>query len=67
MQRPTSKHQGELEKSYGRAEDRIEQARGVKDSTEDLQSLVTWAHGGSETELPTKEHARVEPRSSTHL
>jgi hypothetical protein len=34
---------------------------------EDLQGKLAWAHGSSETELPTKEHARVEPRSSTHL
>ena len=34
---------------------------------EHLQSELTWAHEGSETELPNKEYAWAGPSALTHM
>lgn len=54
MQRPTAKHQAELRKPCGRVGGRIEQARGLKHTTKDLQSQLSWADGCSQRSKQTK-------------
>jgi hypothetical protein len=48
MQRPTAKRTiAELRESCGIVGWRIKEAREIKDTQENLQSKITWAHGGS--------------------
>lgn len=68
MQRPTAKHQEEFKESSGRVGDRVEQARGVKDTMRrptESTNLGSW--GLTKTEPLTKEHAGAGPGPQTHL
>ncbi|CAO2593174.1 hypothetical protein LEMLEM_LOCUS7146 [Lemmus lemmus] len=44
MQRPTTKHCTDLEKSPGRREREAIQARGPRTPWKNMQSQLTWAH-----------------------
>jgi hypothetical protein len=47
---------------------RKKKLEGLTVPQEDLQSQLTWDHGGSqETEPPYKEHVGARPRPHTHL
>ena len=48
MQRPTAKHQAKLGESCRRVQGRTERPEGSRIPQEDLQSQLTWAHGGSQ-------------------
>lgn len=64
MQRSTTKHHVELWKSCGRVGDRIEQAWGVKDTTERPTASTTLGIWGlTETQPSTREHGEARHRS----
>jgi hypothetical protein len=58
----------ELEKKF--VEDKkggLKEPEGLRTPQENPQNELTWAHKGSETELPTREHAWDGPRLSSDM